>query len=104
MSLFLEIVSESTSVATTLTQTTREKSNLFLFCFDIFPEQSNSPTFAESWREVTTQESFPYNPGLPSVRDKEGRKEEGEPGRKGRKERQEKQEKWNSWSSSSGEI
>ena len=99
MSLFLEIVSESTSVATTLTQTTREKSNLFPRA-----EQSNNPTFAESWREVTTQESFPYNPGLPSVRDKEGQKEEGEPGRKGRKERQEKQEKWNSWASSSGEI
>lgn len=53
---------------------------------------------------MTTQESFPYNPGLPSVRDKEREGEKGEPSRKGRKERQEKQEKWNSWASSSGEI
>ena len=43
---------------------------------------------------MTTLESFPYNPGLPSVKDKEGRGEKGGPSKKGRKERQEKQEKW----------
>jgi len=75
-----EIVSESTSVATTLRQTTQEK---------------------KSWAEVTTQESFPYNPGLPSVNQGEGEGKRREPGRKQRNERTEKQEKWN-WSSSSG--
>ena len=66
--------------------------------------ETNNPTFTESWRHsVTTQESFPYHPGLPSVKDEEGQEEKGQTRQKNRK-RQEKPEKWNSWSSSSGEF
>ena len=49
---------------------------------------------------VTTQESFPYNPGLPSTNDMEdGRRRS--PDRRGMRGRTEKQEKWN-WANSAG--
>ena len=49
---------------------------------------------------MTTQESFPYNPGLPT-NTIQGEKRGNKPGRRQRPEKQEKQEKWN-WANSAG--
>ena len=59
-----------------------------------------SENVLELGRVVTTQESFPYNPGLPSTNDVEdGRRRS--PDRRGMRGRTEKQEKWN-WANSAG--
>lgn len=50
---------------------------------------------------VTTQESFPYNPGLPFTTGTEGEKRRNKPDRRQRQDRPEKQEKWN-WANSAG--
>ena len=52
---------------------------------------------------VTTQESFPYNPGLPFTPGTQGEKRRNKPDRRQRQDRQEKQErneKW--WANSAG--